>query len=120
RRSAIDRPPEAEAFRAHVRAFIAQYQTVPDAQKRKALADSGYLVPHWPRPWGREAGAVEQLVIDQEFAAAGVRRPELGISGWNTLAIAPHRNAEPLARLGRPSPEGEIELRQLVSHPNPG
>ena len=25
-------------------------------------------MPHWPKPWGRDAGAVEQLVIEQEFA----------------------------------------------------
>src|SRR5206468_10120314 len=92
----------------------------PDDRKRKALSDSGYLVPHWPRPWGREAGAVEQLVIDQEFKAALVRRPELGISGWNTLTIAQHGSEEQVARFVRPSLEGEIEFCQLFSEPNAG
>jgi alkylation response protein AidB-like acyl-CoA dehydrogenase len=117
---AIDLPPEAEAFRTDVRDFIAHYTALPDDQKRKALSDSGYLVPHWPKPWGREAGAIEQLVIDQEFHAAGVRRPELGISGWNTLTIAQHGSEEQLARFVRPSLEGEIEFCQLFSEPNAG
>jgi len=28
-------------------------------------------MPHWPKPWGSAAGAVEQLVIDR-ISAAGV------------------------------------------------
>jgi alkylation response protein AidB-like acyl-CoA dehydrogenase len=102
---AIELPPEAEAFRSEARAFVAKYKALPDSHKRKALSDSGYLVPHWPKPWGRNAGAIEQLVIDQEFA--GVDRPELGISGWNTLWV-------------RPSLEGELEFCQLFSEPNAG
>jgi alkylation response protein AidB-like acyl-CoA dehydrogenase len=120
RSDAIDLPPEAEAFRAEVREFIARYAALPDDRKRKALSDSGYLVPHWPKPWGREAGAIEQLVIDQEFKAAHVRRPELGISGWNTLTIAQHGSEEQVARFVRPSLEGEIEFCQLFSEPNAG
>jgi alkylation response protein AidB-like acyl-CoA dehydrogenase len=116
----IELPPEAEAFRAEVREFVARYAALPEDRKRKALSDSGYLVPHWPKPWGREAGAVEQLVIDQEFKAAGIRRPELGISGWNTLTIAQHGSEEQVARFVRPSLEGEIEFCQLFSEPNAG
>ena len=38
-----------------------------DAQ-RQALIESGYVMPHWPKPWGRDAGAIEQLVVEEEFA----------------------------------------------------
>jgi alkylation response protein AidB-like acyl-CoA dehydrogenase len=117
---AIDLPPEAEAFRSEVREFVARLQSVPEVHRRKALSDSGYLVPHWPKPWGREARAIEQLVIDEEFRAAGIRRPELGISGWNTLTIAQHGSEEQVARFVRPSLEGEIEFCQLFSEPNAG
>ena len=41
-----------------------------DAQ-RDALIETGYVMPHWPAPWGRDAGVVEQLVIEQELGAAG-------------------------------------------------
>ena len=47
----------------------ASARSTPTAQ-RDALIDSGYVMPHWPKPWGRDAGAVEQLVIEQEFSAA--------------------------------------------------
>lgn len=115
---AIELPPEAEPIRAEVSEFIERYTALPEDQKRKALSDSGYLMPHWPKPWGREAGAIEQLVIDQEFAE--VERPELGISGWNTLTIAQHGTEEQVARWVRPSMEGELEFCQLFSEPNAG
>jgi len=120
RRYSIDLPPEAEDYRGEVRDFIGQYNASPKDQRRKLLADAGYLVPHWPKPWGRAAGAVEQLVIDQEFAAAGVKRPQLGISGWNTLTIAQHGTEDQVRRYVRASLEGEIEFCQLFSEPNAG
>src|SRR5258708_1471330 len=40
-----------------------------------ALAQAGFVVPHWPRPWGLEADAELQLIIDQELKRAGVHIP---------------------------------------------
>jgi alkylation response protein AidB-like acyl-CoA dehydrogenase len=117
-KATIELPPEAEAFREEVRAFVDRYRELPKEDRRKTLSDSGYLVPHWPRPWGRDAGPIEQLVIEEEFA--GVRRPELGISAWNTLTIAQHGSPEQLERLVRPSLEGELEFCQLFSEPGAG
>jgi alkylation response protein AidB-like acyl-CoA dehydrogenase len=117
-RATIALPPEAEAFRAEARAFVEQYEALPREARRKALSDSGYLVPHWPKPWGRDAGPIEQLVIEEEFE--GVRRPDLGISGWNTLTIAQHGTPEQVERFVRPSLEGEIEFCQLFSEPGAG
>jgi alkylation response protein AidB-like acyl-CoA dehydrogenase len=117
---ALELPPEAEAFRSDVRGFVARYKALPEGEKRRAVARSGYLVPHWPRPYGRDAGAIEQLVIDQEFAAAGAQRPELGISGWNTLTILQHGSPEQIERWIWASLEGEIEFCQLFSEPNAG
>ena len=114
----LDLPPEAEEFRAEVRKFVEEYKALPDEQKRKALSDSGYLNPHWPKPWGREASAVEQIVIDQEFE--GVPRANMGISGWNTLTISQHGTKEQVERFVRPSMEGKIEFCQLFSEPNAG
>jgi alkylation response protein AidB-like acyl-CoA dehydrogenase len=111
-------PIEAEAYRAEVRAFVDVYRDLPESEQRKAISDSGYLVPHWPKPWGRNAGPIEQLVIEQEFK--GTRRPDLSISGWNTLTIAQNGNPEQLKRFVRPSLEGEIEFCQLFSEPGAG
>jgi len=75
RAKTIDLPPEAEAMREEIRAFADSIKDLDrDAQKTQ-LIETGYVMPHWPTPWGREAGAVEQLVIEQEFEAAGVKRP---------------------------------------------
>jgi alkylation response protein AidB-like acyl-CoA dehydrogenase len=117
-RTTVELPAEAEVFRGEARAFVERYAALPREQQRKALCDSGYLVPHWPKPWGRAAGAVEQLVIEQEFA--GVRRPDLSISAWNTLTIAQHGSADQLERFVRPSLEGAIEFCQLFSEPAAG
>jgi alkylation response protein AidB-like acyl-CoA dehydrogenase len=117
-KATIALPPEAETFREEARAAVEQFAALPKEAKRKALSDGGYLVPHWPKPWGRDAGPVEQLVIEEEFK--GVRRPDLSISGWNTLTIAQHGSAEQVERFVRRSLEGEIEFCQLFSEPGAG
>jgi alkylation response protein AidB-like acyl-CoA dehydrogenase len=117
-KTSIELPAEADAFREEVRSFVAEYTALPEQQRRGALCDSGYLVPHWPKPWGRDAGAVEQLVIEEEFA--DVPRPDLSVSAWNTLTIAQHGSPEQLERFVRPSLLGEIEFCQLFSEPGAG
>jgi alkylation response protein AidB-like acyl-CoA dehydrogenase len=117
-RTTIELPAEAEAFREDVRSFVDVYRALPEQDKRKAISDSGYLVPHWPKPWGRDAGPIEQLVIEQEFK--GVRRPDLSISGWNTLTIAQNGSPEQVERFVRSSLEGDIEFCQLFSEPSAG
>ncbi len=117
-RTTIELPAEADAFRREARVFVERYRSLPAEEQRKALCDSGYLVPHWPKPWGRDAGPVEQLVIEEEFE--GVRRPDLSVSAWNTLTIAQHGTPEQLERFVRPSLLGEIEFCQLFSEPGAG
>jgi alkylation response protein AidB-like acyl-CoA dehydrogenase len=86
-------PPEAEAHRADVRAFLAEHAPGGryPADWNRRLTDAGYVVPHWPQPWGRDASPIEQLVIDEELRAAGAPRPlnPIGI-GWAgpTLLVA--------------------------------
>ena len=62
-----------------MRAWLAEHPT-PTGRE---LAEAGYVAPHWPRPWGLDADPIHQLIIDDELAAAGVRRPPnpIGI-GW--------------------------------------
>src|SRR5262249_59788691 len=79
RRLAVDLPPEAEALRDEVRAFATDVKGLDEVEQRRRLADAGYLAPQWPKPWGRDASALEQLVIDDEFRKAKVRRPNLSV-----------------------------------------
>ncbi len=119
RETDVELPPEADAFREQVRAFRDEVVGLDAAGQRRRLVESGYLVPHWPAPWGRGAGPVEQLVIDEELEPA-VRRPSLGISGWVTLTIAEHGTADQQERWVRPSLAGALEFCQLFSEPEAG
>jgi alkylation response protein AidB-like acyl-CoA dehydrogenase len=114
----IDLPAEAEAFRAEAQAFKQRYDSLPEDDRLAALIDSGYCMPHWPKPWGRGAGAVEQLVIDEELP--DVKGPALGIGSWVLLTILQHATDDQVARWIRPSLEGELYWCQLFSEPNAG
>jgi len=116
--AAVDLPPEAEAYRAEARAFRAQHDALAPSARRAALIESGYLMPHWPKPWGRGAGAVEQLVIEEELR--GVESPNLGIGTWVVLTLIQHGTPDQLERWVRPSLEGTLRWCQLFSEPNAG
>jgi alkylation response protein AidB-like acyl-CoA dehydrogenase len=120
RPAAIDLPPEAEEIRAAIRPDIARLAELPAGERGRALIDTGYAVPHWPRPWGRDAGAIEQLVIEQELAAAGIRRPGLGITGWVILTLVQHATADQVARWVGPALRKEVIWCQLFSEPGAG
>lgn len=81
-------PPETEAFRAEVRAFLAEH--LPDGwvgigalgtddaldfteRWRALLAQRGYLAPTWPTEYGGGGmSKLQQVIIAEEFAKAGV------------------------------------------------
>ena len=86
----------------------------------RALIDAGLMVPHWPRPWGRAAGAVEQLVIDEELRAAGVQVPALGITGWNIMTVNQYATPDQVERWVRQTLMGEYVWCQLFSEPDAG
>ncbi len=116
----VDLPPEAEPVRERIAAFVSDLIERPKTEWTSVLADSGYLVPHWPRPWGLDADPVEQLVIDQELAAAHVRRPHLQIAGWVLPTIINHGTREQQERWIPRSLRGEIHWCQMFSEPDAG
>jgi alkylation response protein AidB-like acyl-CoA dehydrogenase len=120
RHNAIDLPPHAEQLRTEVRAEVSGWVQLQPDQRRERMIESGYLVPHWPKPWGRAADAVEQLVIEQELAAADIRRPDLAISGWVVLTLIQHGNPDQIERFVRPALRGEQIWCQLFSEPGAG
>ena len=67
-----------EHLRPEIAAVAAEVAALPAEKRQVALAEAGLLAPHWPRPYGRDASPAEQLLIDQEMAAAGVRAPGSG------------------------------------------
>ena len=116
----LDLGVEAEAPRADVREFIATLDGLDDRKRRIAIADAGYLVPHWPTPYGRAAGPVEQLVIDEEFRRAGVARPDLIIGNWALPTILQYGTDEQRARFVPPTLHGDITWCQMFSEPGAG
>ncbi|MGB8406916.1 MAG: acyl-CoA dehydrogenase family protein, partial [Mycobacterium sp.] len=124
-------PAEAEEYRAAAREAVAALGALPEDRRRDYLVDSGYLVPHWPTPWGRGAGVLEQLAIEEEFGPGGTsvasgvdrkatQRPDLGITGWVTLTIAQAGNDDQRQRWVEPVLRGEIMWCQLFSEPGAG
>jgi alkylation response protein AidB-like acyl-CoA dehydrogenase len=110
-------PPDDDPQRKAVREWLTEH---PHPSRRE-LAESGYVVPHWPRPWGLDAGPIEQLVIDEELARAGVRRPDnpIGI-GWAGPTIVLAGTPEQKERYLRPLLSGEEVWCQLFSEPGAG
>ncbi|MDV7352796.1 acyl-CoA dehydrogenase [Rhodococcus oxybenzonivorans] len=111
-------PGEAEGYRRDARAAIAALRALPDVEHRGHLVDTGYLVPHWPKPWGRAAGVVEQLVIEEEFHDIDV--PDLAIAGWVALTIMQEGSPEQRARWIEDILRGDAEWCQMFSEPGAG
>ena len=113
----FDLPPDDHPARTAVREWIAANPNPTG----KELAEAGYVVPHWPKPWGLEADPIEQLVIDDELSKAGIRRPNnhIGI-GWAAptifLAGTPEQHERYLPKIF----SGEEFWSQLFSEPDAG
>ena len=111
-------PAEADEYRRQARAAAEAVRALPVERRRDALVDSGYLVPHWPPPWGRGAGPTEQLVVDEEFHDIDI--PDMGITGWVMLTIVQAGTDEQRARWVEPVLRGREAWCQLFSEPNAG
>ena len=114
-------PPEAESLRADVRRLVEGVAATPEGpERRQALAEAGLIMPHWPVPWGRGSSPLEQLVIDEELARAGVSRPHLAIGAWALPTLIAHGTAEQQDRWARPTLLGRLSWCQLFSEPGAG
>ncbi len=120
RELAADLPDEAEQARRELAPVMAQLAATPEEDRRTALVDAGLVVPHWPKPWGRDAGAVEQVVIDEQLAEVGIARPHIGISAWALPVIIASGTEAQGERWVRPSLLGQLAWCQLFSEPGAG
>jgi alkylation response protein AidB-like acyl-CoA dehydrogenase len=103
-----------------VRAFADSIKDLPFEEQRSKMIETGYVMPHWPKPYGRDAGAIEQLVIEEEFSKAGVKRPQYGITAWNILTLIQYANQDQLDRWVQPALDQEVIWCQLFSEPDAG
>jgi len=120
RDNSLDLPPEAEELRTRIRADAASLAALEKTAQREKLIETGYVMPHWPKPWGLAADAVEQLVIEEEFRAAGVKRPDYGITGWVILTLIQHGTPWQIERFVEKALRKDEIWCQLFSEPEAG
>jgi 3-oxochol-4-en-24-oyl-CoA dehydrogenase len=111
---------QAESARAELAASVAEVAAAPVADQRRVLGERGLLFPHWPVPYGRGAGAVEQLVLDELLAEAGVTRPPSNVAAWALPTIISYGTVEQQERWVLPTLRGELVWCQLFSEPGAG
>jgi len=113
----FDFPPDNDPRRLEVRAWIEAHPH-PTADE---LVDAGYVVPHWPAPYGIEADPMMQIIIDDELRRAGIQRPVNGIGmGWAGPTILLAGTEEQKRRYLRPILTAEEIWCQLFSEPDAG
>ncbi|MEP7023727.1 MAG: acyl-CoA dehydrogenase [Actinomycetota bacterium] len=113
-------PGTDETVRAAIRAELTQIAALNGAAQTSALASNGWVMPHLPRPWGRGASPLEQLVIDEEMRAAKVRVPGLAIGAWVAPALIQYGTAAQQDRFLPPTLRGDFLWCQLFSEPGAG
>ncbi|KMO79711.1 acyl-CoA dehydrogenase [Mycolicibacterium chubuense] len=107
-------------LRPEIASAVAEVAAAPADRRQAVMAETGLLAPHWPRPHGRGAGPAEQLLIDQELAAAGITRPDLVIGWWAVPTILEHGSAEQIEQFVPATLRGDLMWCQLFSEPGAG
>jgi 3-oxochol-4-en-24-oyl-CoA dehydrogenase len=124
--SGVSRPVQVEVpggdaeLRAQIREELSEIAKLTGRDRQERVAAGGWVVPHLARPWGREAGALEQVVIAQEMRAAGVRPPVLAIGAWVVPALVQYGTPEQQQRFLPPTLRGDYLWCQLFSEPGAG
>jgi alkylation response protein AidB-like acyl-CoA dehydrogenase len=111
---------ELAATRHAASKLAASVRELPDGERRRALADSGYAAPAWPAPYGLDASPAAGLVVDDELNAAGLARPDIGIGGWAIPAILKHGSRAQRDQFAAATLRGEVTWCQLFSEPEAG
>ena len=116
----IDLDPDTEKLRAEIRAEVTALKAMDREPRRVAIAEAGWVLPYLPKPWGRAASPVEQIIIAQEFTAGRVKRPQVGIAAWIIPSIVAFGTEEQKQRFLPPTFRGDMIWCQLFSEPGAG
>ncbi|MFE2144763.1 acyl-CoA dehydrogenase, partial [Streptomyces sp. NPDC059456] len=116
----LELPARAETYRQRARAAVEDVRGLDPAATRRVLAPTGYAAPHLPPPYGLGAGPVEQLVVQQELAAAGVKVADLGIATWVVPSLLAYGTDAQRERYLLPTLRGDVTWCQLFSEPGAG
>ncbi|MEU7896976.1 acyl-CoA dehydrogenase [Nonomuraea sp. NPDC049152] len=113
-------PDSAASLRASIAAEIAEIATLEGVEQRRALAAAGFVMPHLPKPWGRDADPLEQVLIQQELKAAKVKLPNMIIGAWVVPSVVAYGTQEQQERFLPKTLSGETIWCQLFSEPGAG
>ncbi|MEV4355894.1 acyl-CoA dehydrogenase [Nonomuraea sp. NPDC049625] len=113
-----DLPEEAAAVRDAIRAEAESLRAEEPLARLGRFAREGWIMPYLPRPWGRDASPLEQVIIHQEFR--DLKRPNLGIAAWAVPSIVRYGTREQQERFLPRTFTGEIVWCQLFSEPGAG
>jgi len=120
RANSLDLPAGSDELRAEIRAEAQRIAGLDEKAQLDELIATGYLMPHWPKPWGLAAGAVEQLLCEEEFAAADVTKQDYGITGWVILTLIQHGTPSQIERFVEKALRQDEVWCQLFSEPSAG
>jgi alkylation response protein AidB-like acyl-CoA dehydrogenase len=116
----FDMPADDDPRRLVVRKWLAEHPNPSNAD----LHAGGYIVPHWPEPYGLDADPMQQLIIDEELKAAGVSRTAVATNaigvGWAAPTIFLAGSDWQKERFLEPIFRGEEVWCQLFSEPDSG
>jgi 3-oxochol-4-en-24-oyl-CoA dehydrogenase len=98
-----------------------EYEYLRTGPQRTLLADAGLIAPHWPPPWGVDAGPLRQLIIAEEFdKRPDMVRPSLNIAEWILPSLIRAAPKDLQEKLIPPTQRGDIVWCQLFSEPGAG
>jgi len=116
----FDMPAHDDPRRLAVRDWLADH---PEPSN-ETLHRGGYIVPHWPTPYGLGADPMHQLIIDDELKRAGVSRTAVATNaigvGWAAPTIHLAGSVWQKERFLDPIFTGEEVWCQLFSEPDSG
>jgi alkylation response protein AidB-like acyl-CoA dehydrogenase len=117
----VELDEDTEPLRDRIRQEVAALAAIEDKRARNAkMGDEGWVFPHLPKPWGKAASPMEQVLILQELRAAKVRGPQLGIGAWVVPSLVTYGTPEQQERFLAPTLRGEMTWCQLFSEPGAG
>jgi alkylation response protein AidB-like acyl-CoA dehydrogenase len=99
---------------------VAALKALPSEERVTAIAEGGWVTPHLPKPWGRGAEPIEQIITAQEFSTGRVKRPQMGIAAWIIPSIVAYGTDDQQQRFLPPTFRGETIWCQLFSEPGAG
>jgi 3-oxochol-4-en-24-oyl-CoA dehydrogenase len=116
----LELPGGDAGLRDSIRAELAEIAELTGSERNAALGAGGWVMPHMPRPWGRGAGALEQLIIDEELRNAGLHVPGLAIGAWVVPALIQYGTPQQQERFLPATLRADYLWCQLFSEPGAG